>query len=252
MNRHYFDFLRCDCTLCRRMRRNPIHTLLSFFKRELSQYSRQAKVRERGNKKIFILGQNKTGTTSLNHYLKLAGFIPGEQRRFELETDNVIHGKYGQAKKLIDVAESFQDVPFSYASISFLDFLTSTYPDAFFILNTRDSEEWYQSCIRFYRKIWFRHHNKITWDDLDGLDYHGGTTILKNRVKRSFSSPFEKEPFLHSFNMQNKKIDNYFASRPHLKYLKTDVTSRNFDSSLIAEFLDIANPPEFPHLNQTK
>lgn len=235
------------------MRQNPLRTAIDYVRRErLFRWQRKL-VKDRKKNKIFVLGQNKTGTTSLESYLKSADFIAGDQRRFDLETEKVLQGKFRYAKKLIDAAECFQDVPFSYASIPFLDFLTSAYPDAFFILNTRNREEWYQSCDRFYRKIWIHHDNEISWEDLDGVRYHGGGIVLRSRVKRKkHSSPFQKEPFLESFNAYNDKIQDYFLSRPHLKFLQTDVTCKQFDSNKLSKFLHLSNPPVFPHLNRTR
>ena len=235
------------------MRAKPLKTALDFIRKERLLRWRRALVIERNKEKVFVLGQNKTGTTSMEAYLKRADYILGDQRRFELETEGVLTGRFKEAKKLIDAGEAFQDVPFSYAQEQFLDFLTSTYPNAHFILNTRDRQDWYASCQRFYRKIWFHHSREITWEDLDGVSYHGGSSILRSyRVERSKYPPFEKEPFLESFDKQNAKIEAYFISKPHLNFMKTDVTRSDFDQREFASFLGLDETIEFPHLNQSR
>jgi|GEM_PF-922422 len=253
MNKHYFDFIRCSCNPCSQMRRNPVYAVLDFVRKERLLSWRRKEVIERKKKKVFILGQNKTGTTSLERYLRNADYILGDQRRFELETEHALMGRFKQVEKLIDAGEAFQDVPFSKANEAFLDFLTSKYPNARFILNTRDRLDWYNSCDRFYRKIWFHHDRDITWEDLDGVNYHGGSVVLrKHRVNQTQFQPFEKEPFLDSFDTQNSKVEAYFSSRPYLKFLKTDVTRRDFDLEELATFLEIKEPVEFPRMNKSK
>lgn len=235
------------------MRRRNLLTVLDFIRKQRLLSWRRKLVVERGKEKVFILGQNKTGTTSLESYLRNAGFIMGDQRRFELETEDVLQGRFKEVKKLIDAAEAFQDVPFSYASKEFLDFITSTYPNARFILNTRDRSAWYDSCNRFYRKIWFKHDREITWQDLDRVNYHGRSIILrKHRVNRTQFSPFEKEPFLQSYDSQNAKVEAYFSARPNLKFIKTDVTRHDLNSLELARFLEINEKIEIPHLNKSK
>jgi hypothetical protein len=88
---------------------------------------------------------------------------------------------------------------------------------------------------------------------MDRVSYHGGSSILRFcRVERSKYPPFEKEPFLESFDKQNAKIEAYFISKPHLKFLKTDVTRSDFDPRELASFLGLDSTFEFPHLNQSR
>ena len=187
--------------------------------------------------------------------MRKAGFILGDQRSFELETESVMSGRFQGVKRLIDAGEAFQDVPFSYASEKFLVFLTSTYLNARFILNTRDRSDWYNSCDRFYRKILFHHNRKISWEDVDRINYHGGAVILKKfRMDRTRFAPFEKEPFLETFDRQkkNNKLEPFFTSRPNLRFLKTDFTKDDFNPEEVAKFLGIEEQIEFPHLNKSK
>ncbi len=94
----------------------------------------------RGKPKIFCIGRNKTGTTSLAHTFRDLGFTVGNQRTAEILHDTDYWR--GDFTTLIDYcmsAQVFQDVPFSVGET--FKHLDVAFPDARFILSIRSSPE---------------------------------------------------------------------------------------------------------------
>jgi Sulfotransferase domain len=110
-------------------------------------------VKESNKAKIFLIGFNKTGTTSIEAALKDLGFIMGDQEKGELLLHSIAKGNYNGLAELISYGEAFQDVPFSLPNM--YKRLHKEYPNARFILSTRNSkEEWYNSITKYHAKLW--------------------------------------------------------------------------------------------------
>ncbi len=103
-------------------------------------------------RKVFCIGANKTGTTSLLEFFKHHGYHCGNQAHGEMVFIETYAKKDWQA--IIDFAESatfHQDLPFSAAHI--YEALDAAFPDALFILSKRKSaDEWYDSLTRFHAR----------------------------------------------------------------------------------------------------
>lgn len=63
--------------------------------------------------KVFVVGRNKTGTTSIAGALKDAGFVVGCQQQAELLIDDWINRDFREIIKYCKSADAFQDIPFS-------------------------------------------------------------------------------------------------------------------------------------------
>ncbi|WP_316016152.1 sulfotransferase [Roseobacter sp. HKCCA0434] len=94
-------------------------------------------------RKVFCVGRNKTGTTTMERLLRECGFDMGPQR--EAERLLARHGwTLGpEFWAFVDAHEAFQDVPFS-SSWAF-PAIFARHPDALYILTRRDPEEWFAS-----------------------------------------------------------------------------------------------------------
>ena len=100
--------------------------------------------------KVFCLGMHKTGTTSLLHsFLRLgirtcdglAGASQAERLDFA-RADN----KFNYLQALIAQFQAFEDVPWPL----FYKELYELYPEARFILTTRDPQLWIHSCVSHF------------------------------------------------------------------------------------------------------
>ena len=102
-------------------------------------------------KKIFAIGSNKTGTTSLGAALKKLGFRLGNQLEAEMLIDDWARRDFRRLIRYCRFADAFQDIPFS------LDYtfqaMDAAFPGSKFILSVRDdADQWYQSLTRFHAK----------------------------------------------------------------------------------------------------
>lgn len=69
---------------------------------------KRTKVYLRKKPKIFVIGANKTGTTSLNDFFVAAGYIAALQRKFELLRDNYLEGNRSKYFNLFDAMRLFR------------------------------------------------------------------------------------------------------------------------------------------------
>lgn len=97
-------------------------------------------VRARGKPKIFCVGRNKTGTTSLQHALLDLGISVGDQRAAEeLACRDYHRGEFAGIIAYCRTAQAFQDTPFSYPHT--YRHVDAAYPGSRFILSIRDDPE---------------------------------------------------------------------------------------------------------------
>lgn len=101
--------------------------------------------------KVFCIGFNKSGTTSLRAALKLLGYRIGKQQDAELLLEDWAIRDFNRLIDYCHSADAFQDIPFS------LDYtyqaLDSAFPGSKFILTIRNSPDiWFQSLLNFHTK----------------------------------------------------------------------------------------------------
>jgi hypothetical protein len=101
--------------------------------------------------KVFCVGRNKTGTTTMQTVLTDYGFRMGPQR----EAERFVHDHQRDMQPSfwdwVDAHEAFQDVPFSTTWL--LPELYARYPDALYILTVRDPDDWFESLTKFHARI---------------------------------------------------------------------------------------------------
>jgi len=157
------------------------------------------KVRLQGKPKVFVIGANKTGTTSMNKFLQDLGYRTGPQRRFEMLRHQYYDGDWQEILKIIHNYEAFQDVPFSKSTNLFISKLRRLYPTAKFILTTRDdASEWYASLIRFQRKLRYGNKAEIEWCDVQKVRYRGLSperSILYMHNMEVLEPTYKKAPY---------------------------------------------------------
>ena len=173
------------------------------------RYSRQLKV--------FCVGRNKTGTTSLAKLFQQLEIPVGEQRTAERLFADWAAGDY---KRLIEYVRfggiAFQDVPFSLPNTYRV--MDEAFPGSKFILTVRDSPEvWYDSLVRFQTKLFGKDGQLPTRADLEAATY-----IEPGWVWRVFSTLqatpdddlYNKATFIRSYEDHNREVRAYFADRP--------------------------------------
>jgi hypothetical protein len=193
-----------------------------------------------GNKsKVFCIGMNKTGTTSLKAALAEFGYKVGNQPDAERLLPNYLQGNFEPIINYCKTANAFQDIPFSYTET--FPYLDKAYPGSKFILTIRDNaDEWYNSLTRFHAKIFNTTDKKPpTAKQLkDKLDYRGRNWFYKSIVEAfqtDDQNPYNEKVLKTYYDNHIKVIESYFDNRPN-DLLKINIKDTNSYARL-ASFL---------------
>ncbi len=167
--------------------------------------------------KVFCIGLNKTGTTSLEETFKSLGYTVGDQVKGELLLKEYAVRNFNSVIGLCHTADAFQDAPFSFPYTFVL--LDHYFPNAKFILTVRDTpDQWYSSMVKFHSNLWG--NGKVpTKEVLMNTVYHyKGRPWESSRIL--FNTPeddvYNKEKFLHYYNTHNDIVREYFRMKTNL------------------------------------
>ena len=219
----------------------------------LGQIRRQARrryyrVRLRNRPRIFCIGRNKTGTTSIKSALLDLGFVVGDQRQAEILYDrHYFAGEFGPIVDYCRSAEAFQDVPFSCPGT--YRHLDRAFPGARFILSVRDSpEQWYRSLTRFHARL-YGGGAIPSYADLQKARYvrPGFMTHIVRLYGTSPEDPYAPAAMMASYARHNAEVLDHFAGRPDqllvVNLAEPDAYSR------FKDFLGVAAPGDsFPRV----
>ena len=175
--------------------------------------------------KIFGIGIHRTGTSSLNQALQMLGYKSVHTLLDIYPTIDT---------KLIEKYDSLTDfpIPLLYKQLDIL------YPNAKFILTTRDINSWLKSVRWLFTsgKVIFK------WDQYP---------IVNDIHSEFYGIPFfEENAFIKKWYDFHDEVDEYFINRPNL--LKIDFTN-NEGWEELCKFLDKKKPSgQFPFLNASK
>jgi len=127
-----------DCPHQLRTFRAYLAATLPQLTRDSADNKRQDMSAFRGpRQKIFVIGNNKTGTTSIGAALEALGFSLGNQADAELLMEDWAKRDFQRIVDYCETADAFQDVPFSLEfTYQVLDY---AFPDSRFILTVRNS-----------------------------------------------------------------------------------------------------------------
>jgi hypothetical protein len=203
---------------------------------------------EKPKGKVFCIGMNKTGTTSLEKFMELHGYGCGDQVSGELLLTDFASGNFQAIIDFCQTADFFQDLPFSAPNC--YKVLRVNYPDAKYILTVRDSAEtWYNSLVRFHEKV-FGH--PLTKELLMSVKYrYEGFAWRTNRAmyQSPEEDPYNRESLIGTYNTHHSDILNAFENHGNLLVL--NVAEPNAVSKL-SDFLGMEPlVDEMPWLNKT-
>lgn len=205
----------------------------------------------KNRQKIFCIGRNKTGTTSLKKAFEDLGYIVGYQRTAEKLLREYESGNYKPIIEYCKSAEVFQDAPFSYPHT--YRYLDKAYPGSKFILTVRDSPEmWYASVTNFHAKR-FGNGNIPSSKDLKEADYVWKGWIyetIRINYKTPESDPYQKDLVIKNYIDHNHDVKEYFKDRPN-DLLVINLSDPNSYQEFI-DFLGVDSPyDDFPWENKT-
>ena len=222
-------------------------------KKRIRQYlTRRLAPKGRSDAKVFCIGLNKTGTTSLEAAFKSHGFRVGNQSAGEDLIGDWGERDFDRIIKLCYTADAFQDAPFSLPFT--YQALDMHFPNAKFILTIRDDfEQWYDSITRFHSKNWADGVRMPTVEDLKKATYrYKGDAYVVNRLMFTSpeSEPYEKESLRRYYESHNHAVVEYFRHRSD-RLLVINLA----ESSAYSEFCSFLKldpiGSDFPWLNKT-
>lgn len=213
----------------------------------------------KGFSKIFCIGFNKTGTTSLEAVLRELGFsLPDQRVQEDLLSHVMASGRYDILEKFVCDYDAFQDVPFSQENLYIT--LDALFPRSKFILTVRDPERWYQSLVRFHQKVFGfesieEASNPDFWLSGKRNTYHFErqkrfvTRVVDGSVVVDWSLLYDKDYCIDVYTSRNDQIIRHFRERPG-DLLCLDV-SKEPDTGRICAFLEMDETRKgpFPRLN---
>lgn len=204
-----------------------------------------------GRPKVFGIGANKTGTTSLEAAMGLLGYKLGNQRKGENLIEEWATRDFRKIIKHSRTADFFQDAPFSFPFTYIV--LDQKFPNSKFILTVRDSpEQWYNSLLNFHSKI-YGQGNIPDKKALQNATYiYKGRPWRTNRLKYTTpeNDPYNKESLITNYEIHNNSVKEYFRHRPD-DLLVLNISDSNA-MKLLCDFLKIPQTlEEFPWENKT-
>lgn len=203
--------------------------------------------------KIFCIGRNKTGTTSLQKAFANLGYRVGNQRQAEIIYDQEV--RYQRYETLLNYCRSaqvFQDVPFSHFNT--LQHIDQAFPNSRFMLSVRSSaDEWYNSVVRFHIKLFGVDGRLPNADELKQVRYVRKNYVYEN-VKHHYGTPdndlYNKEILIKHYENHNQRVLEYFKDRPN-DLLLINLSNKTAYQEML-DFLAITSPyTDFPWENKT-
>ena len=203
---------------------------------------------EKPKGKVFCIGLNKTGTTSLEKFMELHGFKSGDQVKGELLLADYVHGNFQPIIDFCQTADFFQDLPFSAPNC--FKVLLAAYPDAKYILTVRENAAvWYNSLVRFHECVFGK---PLTKELLKTIKYrYKGFAWEANRALYNSpeEDPYQRECLIETYTNHKKAVVSAFEKRDNLLVL--NVGEENAARKL-SVFLDIEPQIDrMPWLNKT-
>lgn len=177
------------------------------------------------NDKIFCIGYNKTGTTSLYAFFDSNEIPASPQVQFQANLCSYLAGNYSTFKYIIDNIypeyRFYQDYPFSLPN--FYKYIDVEYPNSKFILSVRQSsEDWYNSWLRYNQMLDSGkvHHNRknieLIFTEVYGTPKND--VFNKERAIRSYENHIKDA--VKYFGGTNKLLKLYIGANDSVKQLE--------------------------------
>jgi hypothetical protein len=213
--------------------------------------------------KVFCIGANKTGTSTLESVLRGLGLrVPNQQEQEMQLVDAVREGNFSRVVDFCNKYDAFQDAPFSKEH-NYIIF-DALFPDSKFILTIRPQGDWYKSLVRFHKKT-FRFKYKFQANERffkdrnlylrENYTYENATRNVMRFDGRTlhfdWKRLYHKRTRIKYYLARNEDAVRYFLKRPD-QLLVIDVT-KELDTSRIVEFLGFSEGliSKMPHMNKT-
>ena len=171
---------------------------------------------ESSSKRVFGIGLQKTGTTTLKFALEVLGYKVGGPNWKLLH--EVLHNNFQRVPKFITRYDAFQDEPWP----RLYQYLDRNYPNSKFILTIRDEENWLKSVKNFFGEKKHAYREGV----------YGASSPIGN-----------EDLYLEVYRKHNQSVKTYFADRPE-KLLVINWNEEK-DIARLAEFLEVPTPKTY-------
>lgn len=226
-----------------------------------AQMPHRKKPADLGFNKVFCIGFNKTGTTTLEAVLRQHGLAMPKQLDQETTLQHVLDNKsFDVLGKFLAEYDAVQDVPFSQQRT----YITcdALFPGSKFILTVRDPDEWVDSYINYYGKEFeIGIDQAVSEETFQDKNLYLEKNYVHRLLSRSLASfngtrmetvwqrAFDRDYLKSRFNERNAEITWYFNKRPQ-DLLVIDVTTEK-DTGRLLSFLGLDDglAAPFPKLN---
>lgn len=202
---------------------------------EFTNNARRTVLSNKSFNKLFGIGYNKTGTTTLERVLRRYGYaLPNQQIQESRLTKQCFATNYSEFTDFVSRFDAFQDLPFSQGSVYVA--ADALFPNSKFILTERASDDWFRSISTFHQKAFaFSDPSELTEQDiLERFDYlypgymHENKTRLLSTFdgatrRVDWSKLYDKAYYVQQYEERNAAIKKYFMNAPD-KLLVIDVT----------------------------
>ena len=170
--------------------------------------------------KVFVIGFQKTGTTSLELALESLGYrvYGGDKNILKFDDDKTLKT---YILNLLKSWDAVQDMPWPLVYKQ----LYELYPDAKFILTIRNTDKWIKSVVQYFASIRVPLHREI--------------------YNVPCAEGYE-ETYTSVYNIHNRDVQGFFKGKENFLVMQTE---KNFNFKTLCSFLGIESPPEenFPH-----
>ncbi len=225
--------------------------------RELTSYFLSRLERPDINKiKIFCIGRNKTGTTSLASFFRKNGYKVGDQGQAELLMEDWAKRDFKRIIEYCNTAEVFQDVPFSLPDT--FQALDQAFPKSKFILSLRSTpEEWYQSLVNHHIREMSSTSGPPSEDDLRQYKYrkkYKGFILFMQQVVYGYPEIplYDSKAYMAHYENHNKQVIEYFKNRSNDLLIINLNDPTAFENICHFINLDPKKAKQIPHLNRGK
>lgn len=222
---------------------------LSQIKRVLK--ARVNQIKSLGKQKVFCIGRNKTGTTSLTKSMVKLGYVVGDQTTGERFIRDWGKRDFTKIASYCRSGEFFQDIPFSLPYT--FQAMDMYFPNSKFILTIRDTESWYKSMHDFHLLETVHGGKAKSLEMLKEATYCYKGFAYDTKVlvyDLPGDDPYHKETLMSHYDFHNKMVIDYFKNRPE-DLLILDVSKTGSHKKLCDFLGKPCDVVDFPWENKT-
>ena len=216
--------------------------------------------------KVFCIGYNKTGTTTMESVLNNLGYrMPNQGTQESLIVEELFRGNYAPLYNLCKQYDAFQDMPFSQGvTYAIVD---AMFPGSKFILTVRDADAWFESLTRFHLQTILKKAGVERLEDFSATTFKDkaihlhknysqqaaerhAITVADHKIQLDWSLVYNKPHRVALYERRNEEIVKHFYKRQD-QLLILDI-SKEKDNSRIIQFLNLPTRlvDTLPHLNR--